>query len=317
MATFEEANDKIQQLNKTTSTYKILNAMLNFDDAQYEGFLQTKQVVADHILNCENLEELSQLYDDCFLMPMRARDFNTFYDDGQEIYGEIFEGEQELWEFDAKVRERDGNRCVLTGGVDVFEFQSNTRNGHQVAHFIPQSLLDDKKDSQNRKNAKINVRTFILALCPWLPLDFFENLDVCENALFLNTTAHSHFGAFNWFVTMETGIDGSTIYRAMQVEENGLLKKPNLGRFIYNGEDLIGISNSYNQPLFIGDSHPQPGFIYVKLHEMLARIFEMRGQAGYYEIDSDDEYEPVDGSDLIDKLSKHKQDSTKTLVINI
>ena len=32
--------------------------------------------------------------------------------------------------------------------------------------------------------------------------------------------------------------------------------------------------SSYNQPLFIGDSHPQPGFIYVKLHEMLARYYD-------------------------------------------
>ena len=278
--------------------------MLNFDGGQFEGFLQTRQVVADHILNCENLEELSQLYDDCFLMPMRARDFNTYFDDGQEIYGEIFEGQQELWEFDAKVRERDGNRCVLTGEVDVFAFQSNTRNGHQVAHFIPQSLLNDKKDSDEKVTSKTSIQSFVLALCPWLPPDFFENLDVCENAILLKYQAHRHFGAFDWFVTMETEIDGNTIYRAMQMEENGLLKKPNLGRFIYNGEDLIGISTSYNQPLFIGDSHPQPGLIYVKLHEMLARIFKMRGEAGYYEIDSDDEYVPVDGSNLIDKLQQ-------------
>ena len=47
--------------------------------------------------------------------------------------------------------------------------------------------------------------------------------------------------------------------------------------------------SSYNQPLFIGKSHPQPGEIYVRLHEMMARIFKMRGQAGYYEYDSDSE----------------------------
>jgi hypothetical protein len=64
-------------------------------------------------------------------------------------------------------------------------------------------------------------------------------------------------------------------------------------------------------------TYPQPGFIYVKLHEMLARIFKMRRQAEYYEIDSDDEYEPVDRSNFTDKLSRNQQHSTKTLVINI
>ena len=33
-------------------------------------------------------------------------------------------------------RERDDNHCVLTGEIDIF----NTKNGHQVAHFIPQSV---------------------------------------------------------------------------------------------------------------------------------------------------------------------------------
>lgn len=110
---------------------------------------------------------------------------------------------------------------------------------------------------------------------------------------------------------METGGEGNTIF-----EENGLLKQRNTGREIelQNG-GFIRIS-SHKQPLCIGDSHPQPELIYVKLHEMLARIFKMRGQAGYYEIDSEDEYEPVKSPNLIDKLSKHQQDSTKTLFIN-
>ena len=217
--------------------------------------------------------------------------------------------------FKSKVRERDGNKCVLTGEADLFEFQANTRNGHQVAHFIPQSLLDAKKDSEERKNAKREIRAFILRLCPWLPADFFENLDVCENAVFLNSTAHSHFGAFNWFVTMETGVDGKIIYKAMQVEENGLLNSQNTERVLtvheIAGRRIKETISSYNQPLFIGDAHPQPGFIYVKLHEILARIFKMRGQAGYYELDSDDEYDPVR---CTEKLFKYKQDSSKTLI---
>jgi hypothetical protein len=68
------------------------------------------------------------------------------------------------------------------------------------------------------------------------------------------------FGAFEWFVVVETGSDGNTIFKAMQVEDNGLLKRPNIGRFIYNGEDIIFLTSSYNQPLFIGNGggHPKP-----------------------------------------------------------
>jgi hypothetical protein len=71
--------------------------------------------------------------------------------------------------------------------------------------------------------------------------------------------------------------------------------------------------SSYNQPLYIGNSQPQPGEIYVRLHELLARIFKMRGQANYYEIDSDDEYQPVDNSEIIDKIANQRQDSSQTL----
>jgi hypothetical protein len=112
---------------------------------------------------------------------------------------------------------------------------------------------------------------------------------------------------------METGIDGKTIYKAMQVEENGLLNSQNTERVLtvheIAGRRFKETMSSYNQPLFIGDSHPQPGFIYVKLHEMLARIFKMRGQAGYYQMDSDDEYDPIL---CTEKLVKYKQDSSET-----
>jgi hypothetical protein len=59
--------------------------------------------------------------------------------------------------------------------------------------------------------------------------------------------------------------------------------------------------------------YSQPGEIYVRLHELLARIFKMRGQANYYEIDSDDEYQPVDNSEIIDKIANQRQDSSQTL----
>ena len=39
----------------------------------------------------------------------------------------------------------------------------------------------------------------------------------------------------------------------------------------------------------------------------------MRGQAKYYEIDSDDEYNPVDNSEIIDKIANQRQDSSQTL----
>ena len=162
--------------------------------------------------------------------------------------------------FKSKVRERDENRCVLTGITD---------DGHQVAHFISQSLLNEKKDSDKRKEAKLAIRKFIQRLYPWLPNDYFENLDICENAIVLNYYAHRKFGSFDWFVTMETGIHGKNIYKAMQVEENGLLNSQNTERVLtaheIAGKRIKETISSYNQPLFIGDAHPQPGFIYVKL----------------------------------------------------
>jgi hypothetical protein len=203
-----QANDKIQLLNKDSSCFKILNAMLNCH-SEYEGFLQTKQVVMDDILNSEDLEELSQLYDDCFFMPMRARGGRPRSRPSSATERVQNQGNSDSDSssyksnvFKAQVRERDRNRCVLTGANNNID-NPITTNGHQVAHFIPQSLLDDRKDSEDRLVAKRKIRGFISRLCPWLPTDFFENLDVCENAILLNMIAHRYFGAFDWFVTME------------------------------------------------------------------------------------------------------------------
>jgi hypothetical protein len=42
--------------------------------------------------------------------------------------------------------------------------------------------------------------------------------------------------------------------------------------------------------------------------ELMERIFKMRGHADYYEIDSDDEYDPVQ---CMEKLIKYKQDDQR------
>ena len=306
------ANDKIQGIANDSTCYKILNAMLNgFDDSQFPGYRETKQTIINDILISKDLQELSQLYDDSFLVPMRARGGASQRIQNQEN-SDSDSSSFKSNAFESKVRERDNNKCVLTGEGDSIN-QSTTTNGHQVAHFIPQSLLDDRKDTDDRKIAKTTIRIFIRRLCPWLPNDFFKNLDVCENAIFLNYQAHRMFGAFEWFVTMENGSDGNIIYRAMQVEDNGLLKEWNTGRKVLLSPSGFDLVSSFNQPLFIGNSHPQPGEIYVRLHELLARIFKMRGQATYYEIDSDDEYEPVDNSEIMDKLANQRNDSSQTL----
>jgi hypothetical protein len=57
-------------------------------------------------------------------------------------------------------------------------------------------------------------------------------------------------------------------------------------------EKIVCLS-SYDQTLFIGNggAHPKPAAIYVRLHELLARIFKLRGQPDYYQhnLDVDDE----------------------------
>ena len=65
------ANEKILTLNRESSSFKILNAMLNsINGPEYEG---TKKTVIEDILNAQDLEEIAAINDDCFLMPMRAR----------------------------------------------------------------------------------------------------------------------------------------------------------------------------------------------------------------------------------------------------
>ena len=87
---------------------------------------------------------------------------------------------------------------------------------------LPQSLLYKKKDSDDTKERKRLLRGFILRLFTWFSDDFFENIDICEEALLYNSIGHISFAGF---VTMETRTDGNMIYRAMEVEESRLLKE--------------------------------------------------------------------------------------------
>jgi hypothetical protein len=88
---------------------------------------------------------------------------------------------------------------------------------------------------------------------------------------------------------METSPEGTIIYKATQVEENGLLKMIHTGRMVPFTDKYYTWESSYNQPLYIGTNHP-PAEAYVRLHELLARIFQMRGSAKYYDYDSEDDY---------------------------
>ncbi|KAJ3256243.1 hypothetical protein HK103_005606 [Boothiomyces macroporosus] len=300
----QQANEKLQNLEKGFSTYKILNAMLNATaDSDYESFASTRQVIIQDILASDNLEELASKYDNLFLMPMRASGGrpgsrpSSATQRIQEEEDKSHSSSSKSNKFKSDVRERD-KVCVLTGEED--KVTERISRGFEVAHIIPQSLLDSKSDGEERKQGKYVIRSFIFRMCPWLPPNFFENLDVCENAILLNQEAHRFFGAFEWFIVMEKDSNNNTIYKAMQVEEDGLLGKITTGRIVVkraiidNIETDIPITvSSYNQPLFIGNTHPQPSEVYVRLHELLSRIFYMRGQANYYEqeYDSDDEFQ--------------------------
>ena len=85
----------------------------------------------------------------------------------------------------------------------------------EVAHLFPQSYL-------NQTNYV--AQSFLKRICPWIGDDFFDKLDSCENAILLNIIAHQAQGAFKWFIVMEPGDDGDTVYKAMQVVEDGLLR---------------------------------------------------------------------------------------------
>jgi HNH endonuclease len=218
---------KVERVYSTTP-FQILNGMLNsLDITQYPKFQETVDVIVKDIMDSSDLKLLSEQYDDFFLVPMRGRPRSrsgSATERVQDQKNESGSSSNKSNGFKANVRNREDNKCALTNESDI-RSSGKTWNGHQVAHFIPQSLLNERKDSSNTNERKILARSFILQLCPWLANDFFENIDVCENAMLLNSNAHICFGAFEWFVTMETGPDGNTIYRAMEIEETGLLKE--------------------------------------------------------------------------------------------
>ena len=199
----------------------------------------------------------------------------------------------------------------MTGQSDI-----NGAKGFQVAHFVPRSLLDGTNDSL--ENIKDKIRNFIRSLCPWLPLGFFENIDSCENAIFLNQVAHRYQGSFKWFVVKENN-HGQDVYKAMHIENDGLLEEIYTGRHIQLDNDIYKLKSSYNQPLFIGgnNGHPPPADLYIRLHELLARIFHVRGYASYYEYDSDDEEgNEISLHDEEEEISKYREMAIERLVQN-
>jgi hypothetical protein len=58
----------------STTPFLILNAMLNsLYSTTYQPFSQFQQIIANEIISSTNLHELSEQYDDLFLVPMRAK----------------------------------------------------------------------------------------------------------------------------------------------------------------------------------------------------------------------------------------------------
>lgn len=83
--------------------------------------------------------------------------------------------------------------------------------------------------------------------------------------------------------------------RAMQVENDGLLDLLTTKRIVFNNAgDVIEQISSYDQKLFIGTNiWARPKKLFVKLHELVARIVHMRGGAGLYNDDWDEGYDAI------------------------
>jgi hypothetical protein len=170
------------------------------------------------------LEALSQEYDDNFLMRMlskggQRRTPSAIERIQEEVNSPKISSSSKSNNFKKLVRQRyfyfdqrDENQCVLVGQCDY---------SLQVAHFIPQSLLDHNNDSPEKKERKQDICSCIFRLCSWLPGDFFDKIDVCENAILLNSEAHKRQKAFEWFVIMETDTDGRTIYKQCRLRIMG------------------------------------------------------------------------------------------------
>ena len=69
----ESAQSKISAIPNNATSFLILNAMLNFANGNnYIPFLQTQEIIAHQILSSNDLQALSEQYDNTFLMPMRS-----------------------------------------------------------------------------------------------------------------------------------------------------------------------------------------------------------------------------------------------------
>ena len=322
----EIALNRINQLERNSNEYKTLNAMLNYCNTSVDDLLiQTQQIVIQQINQSDNLQELACQYDNFFIKPFVSNGGSNGGSSNSESSKKSSPTSSPLaspinsprmsriyrkQSVRDRVRRREGNICALTGQNELVNGTSETR-GFEVAHIIPHSLLN-----------KAIIHQFIKTLVPWLPDDFFLTIDTCENAILLNKEAHMFFGNFEWFIIMEENGDPNlNVYRASQVEDNGLLKEWSTGRkpaSIVNGD--IVMTSSYNQELFIGKNLDlRPTKFFIKLHELLARILYMRGGAEYYQDESDYEEEideirlPGIQMDYIEKVQNYLNNSSQTL----
>jgi HNH endonuclease len=300
MTEIELSRQLLDTLNKESDTFKTLNAMLNGMNGDTEGddqtgFQHVRLQVAKEIVKSDNMNELAAQCDE-FLARMIAKGGVTSGSGPSSPTGS--RKSQGLRNSDPDFRHsvsrngtkynipiRDGNTCVLTGLSDLKAIPgTNGKQGFQAAHMTPHSLLKYP-----------TIHGFIKSLIPWLPQDFFQNIDSCQNSIFLNNNAHISFGSFEWFVVMDEHEDPTcSVYRASQVQDNGLLQLNNFGRdpiTIHNGSAKK--TSSFNQQLFIGvhPTFPRPTKFFCRLHELVARILAMRGGAEVYkDFEDEDEY---------------------------
>lgn len=129
----QEANNLIDELNKESTEFKILKAMLNsFKENNSEPFKQTQSIIAKEIITTKDLQALAEEYHEYFLLPMWAKE-------------PVQKSSKSINELQTKVRERfwhltrDENKCALTGKSDLFNGSISLRR-FQISHFIPPCL---------------------------------------------------------------------------------------------------------------------------------------------------------------------------------
>ncbi|ORY30736.1 hypothetical protein BCR33DRAFT_772127 [Rhizoclosmatium globosum] len=334
----EAAERTVSALDATLPCFKILNAMLNgplvTNDAD---FAATRQVVADQINIAEDLNLLVEHYNSFFFKPLLSnggsptgsRTSLAGSDDSEtsgsaskcirrsqvgegpssplsgnslirrgsirSMAGSVVGQRQSYRNNQVRkdVRDRDVGCCVLTGMSEMVPGRAE-KHSFEVAHIVPHSLM----------NQSAEIRQFIRAICPWIPEDFFSTIDRCENAILLNHGAHTFFGNFQWFITMEENMDPNmSVYRATEVNDTGLLGIFSMGREEATDNGCFRRISSFNQVLFIGTSQPRPAKVFLKLHELISRIVHMRGAAEPNEEDTDDDQEEIDSLLEMEEMS--------------